>query len=70
MKNGALFQEMIRILYSLEVENFREIFGNEDGRYLWEKFKDHFNGDVGDFICYLDGSNIEILFSYLKGRAG
>lgn len=70
MKNGAQFQEAIRIMNCIELENFIEIFGEEHGKYLWEKFVIHFGKRVDDFICYLDGSNIEKMFDYVNGRVG
>lgn len=70
MKNGMQFQEAIRIMNCIELEDYIEIFGKEDGTYLWEKFVGHFGKRVDDFICYLDMGNIQLMFEYLNGRVG
>lgn len=67
--NGPVFAMMMRVLYCTELEKFIELYGEDSGRYLWDKFKVHYNGNVGDFICYLDGNNVEILFQYLAPEA-
>lgn len=66
--NGEVFAEMLRVLHCSKIEDFKKIFG-DDARYLWSKFIDTYKGNTSDFICYLDGENVEKLFQYLAPTA-
>jgi len=61
MKNhdliAAYIDGAIRILYNSEKKTFLEIFGPDQGGYLWDKFTNHYNANEGAFVCYLDYSN-------------
>lgn len=57
---GYLISDSIRLLYNSTRKDFTTIFG-EDGDYLWNKFTKAFNSKEGEFICYLDATNLEKL---------
>lgn len=61
MKNldaiAALIDGAIRMLYNSRKQNFSEIFGEENGPYLWDKFVNSYGANESAFICYLDHNN-------------
>lgn len=58
------FQESIRHIYCMNIRDFKQCFGDHKGDYLWDKFKGHYAGNVGDFICYLDCINLQALVDH------
>ncbi len=70
MKNGAEFQESVRRINCLEVEDFKQIFGEDDGAYIWNKFVKELEQDVFELICYLDGMNMQKLYLHLGYKEG
>lgn len=54
---AAYIDAAIRLLYNSEKQTFNEIFGAENGPYLWDKFTGHYKAEEGAFICYLDHNN-------------
>jgi len=54
---AAYIDAAIRVLYNSEKQTFIDIFGKDDGPYLWDKFTGHYNAEEGSFICYLDWNN-------------
>lgn len=54
---AAYIDGAIRVLYNSDKEKFNDIFGKEQGPYLWSKFVNDKNAAEGDFICYLDYPN-------------
>lgn len=63
MIRSQVFQESIRHIYCMSPDDFTKTWG-DDGEYLWAKFNDKFNGDVGKFICYLDINNMHMLMAH------
>jgi len=59
------FQEIIRIIYCTNSEDFKVIFGETMGAHLWSKISD---GNVGKFICALDLGNMRSLLDYCESR--
>lgn len=57
---GRLIDRAIRVLYMSDSDDFNKIFG-EVGPHLWNKFSDKYDKREGDFICSLDGENLEKL---------
>ncbi len=57
---GRVIDRAIRVLFMADAEEFNNIFG-EGGPHLWEKFSDKYGRREGDFICSLDGDNLERL---------
>lgn len=57
---AGVIQGVIKVLFNSEKEKFAKIFGS-NGHYLWSKYKDHFNSNEGEFICYLDDGNLKKL---------
>jgi hypothetical protein len=54
---AARIDAAIRLLYNSERKTFLEIFGVDNGGYLWDKFTGHYKANEGAFICYLDYNN-------------
>lgn len=63
---SSQFQELMRHLGCINGDKFEAIFGSEMGQYLAEKFFIEYKRNVRNFICYLDSSNMELLWKYLK----
>lgn len=51
----------IRIIYNSNRQVFNEIFGEENGPYLFAKYTEHFGKNEAEFICYLDHNNQRLL---------
>lgn len=61
---GAIFQEILRHVYCMDLSDFQDAFGVPSGTYQHEKFHDHYKGDVGKWLTYLDGSNIRLFLAH------
>jgi hypothetical protein len=73
MKTGAQFQEAIRHLLCMGRDDFEKVFGGEmrgdcetAGAYMFRKFRVEYKGDAGRFLCYLDSSNMTLLFKHFE----
>lgn len=60
-----LLSEVVRLsiqtLNCMGLHEFLKVFGEESGRHLWSKYAVHYKRDAGEFVCYLDQSNLERL---------
>jgi hypothetical protein len=63
MVSGKQFQEMMRTMFCMDFDTFREIFPWSE----IDKYKT-FQENPARFICHLDSYWIEILFQYLKAE--
>lgn len=63
--NSIEWELSLRIVNCLNKNEFIECFGASDGPYLWNKYVDDKNGDPCDFICYLDGQNVQKLYDFV-----
>lgn len=65
LSSGTLRESMAHIL-CLSQRDFKGIFGETMGAYLFVKLKEEFQGDVARWLCSLDTSNADILCNHLQ----
>lgn len=66
---GMFLKLGIQTLNCMEQEDFQDVFGESHGSYLWNKFKEKYKGDTGEFICYLSPNNCALLAAYVRQKS-
>lgn len=66
MLKAAELQEAMRHTHCMNEKDFTRVFGEDMGFHLYMKLHKEFEGNIAEFICYLDSANIELLTEELN----
>ena len=71
MINGSDLGNIMRVLSCMGKRKFMDTFntfGNDIAEHLYKKLHDDYQGNWAEFICYLDGDNLELLAEYIDKK--